>query len=115
MNPEPAWRCEFTAAGTSGATVRQAVNVTTPTRAMIWMRTSLRTLVSGLSPTERQAAYTWLDFGQWEAMATLHAGDPYTFRTTLHGMELAWTARRVLLLPLVPHIPQNENAPTGRS
>lgn len=108
----PAWWCEFTATGTSGTCVRQTRTATTPTHAVIWMRTSLRTLVSGLAPADRETAYDWLDFGQWEAVAKLRAGETYTLRTSMNGMALAWHARRVAVLRLVP---QNANAPTGRS
>ncbi|WP_433545721.1 hypothetical protein ACQPZG_11565 [Streptomyces sp. CA-294286] len=115
----PAWWCEFTATGTNGVGIRQAHSVSAPTHAVIWMRDSLRTLVSGLAPAERETAHGWLGFGQWEAVTRLRADETYTFRTSMNGTELTWTARRVTVLRTVPTpvvaAPPDANAPAGRS
>lgn len=81
-------------------------------------------ITSGLAPADRKTADNWLDFGQWEAVVRLRVGETYTFRTSMNGMALTWTARRVLALRLVPgsthrarpqHAKQPTNTPTGRS
>ncbi|GHH54435.1 hypothetical protein [Streptomyces candidus] len=114
----PAWWCEFTATGANGVGVRQARSVAAPTHAVIWMRDSLRTLVSTLARAEREAAHDWLGFGQWEAVTRLRADETYTFRASMHGAELIWTARRVTVLRMVPGpvtACQYASAPADRS
>ncbi|UGY94494.1 hypothetical protein [Streptomyces gobiensis] len=100
------WWCEFTArtpTADGGETIRsRAHEADTAVRALVWMRMSVRELVSGFDPEDNERAYRWLDHGQWEAAMRLKAGEAYTFVACLGPAGLEWTARPVLFLPLTP-------------
>ncbi|MFE3940874.1 hypothetical protein ACFXPV_03185 [Streptomyces sp. NPDC059118] len=110
-----AWRCEVTV---DGLLVR-AEPATTPTQALIWMRVSVRTLLSGFDAKDRDRTFRWLDHGQWEAVIRLRAGEPYVFTARAGGRVVDWSARPVPALPVaaVTAIPcrGNPRCGTGRT
>lgn len=106
----PGWWCERTVwpdpATEAGALVR-ARRCTRPTQTLIWLRLDLRTVLPLLDGEHGRQARRWLDWGQWEAVYRLKAGEPYAFAArTRAGARIAWTARPVLFLPRAePHRP----------
>jgi hypothetical protein len=89
------WRCEVTVAGS----VVQAEHATTATQALIWMRVSVRTLLSDFDAEDRERTFRWLDHGQWEAVIRLKAGEPYTYTARADASVIDWSARPVRTLP----------------
>ncbi|MCX4786732.1 hypothetical protein OG369_11190 [Streptomyces sp. NBC_01221] len=90
-----AWRCEVTVDGL----LVQAEQAATPTQALIGMRVSVRTLLSGFDTEDRERTYRWLDHGQWEAVIRLRAGEPYAYTARAAATVLDWSARPVRALP----------------
>ncbi|MEU6825566.1 hypothetical protein ABZ921_33555 [Streptomyces atriruber] len=84
-----------------GITRGQCRTADTAEQAMVWMRTSVRTLLSAFSPEEQARAYGWLDHGQWEAVARLKAAEPYAFGAAVGDTYVEWSARLVGFLPVV--------------
>jgi hypothetical protein len=95
--PGATWRCEFTA---DGLLVR-AEHAATPPQALIWMRVSVRTLVSAFDAADRDRTFHWLDHGQWEAVMRLRAGEPYAYTVRAGRRAVRWSARPVRVLPVV--------------
>lgn len=91
-----AWRCEFTV---DGLLVR-AEHAATPPQALIWMRVSVRTLLSAFDAEDRDRTFRWLDHGQWEAVIRLRAGESYTYTVRAGGRVVGWSARPVRVLPV---------------
>ncbi|MFF2409079.1 hypothetical protein [Streptomyces sp. NPDC058092] len=91
-----AWRCEVTV----GGLLVRAEHATTPTQALIWMRVSVRTLLSGFDAEDRARTYRWLDHGQWEAVIRLRAGEPYAYAVRAGTAVIDWSARPVRALPV---------------
>ncbi|MER5358963.1 hypothetical protein [Streptomyces sp. NPDC002785] len=89
------WRCEVAVAGG----VVQAEHADTPTQALIWMRVSVRTLLSGFDAEDRERTFRWLDHDQWEAVIRLKAGEPYTYTARAGASVVDWSARPVRTLP----------------
>ncbi|GGV77155.1 hypothetical protein GCM10015535_09820 [Streptomyces gelaticus] len=93
---QTAWRCEVTADGL----LARAEHATTPTQALIWMRVSVRTLLSAFDAEDRDRTFRWLDHGQWEAVIRLRAGEPYAYTVRAGGRVVDWSARPVRVLPV---------------
>ncbi|MER5845936.1 hypothetical protein ABT126_02250 [Streptomyces sp. NPDC002012] len=91
-----AWRCEVTV---DGLLVR-AEHAATPTQALIWMRVSVRTLLSGFDAEDSERTFRWLDHGQWEAVIRLRAGEPYAYTARAGAGVINWSARPVRALPV---------------
>ncbi|MFD4858313.1 hypothetical protein [Streptomyces atratus] len=70
-----AWRCEVTVDGL----LARAEHAATPTQALIRLRVSVRTLLSGFGAENRDRTFRWLDHCQWEAVIRLRAGEPYAY------------------------------------
>ena len=73
-----------------------------PESALVWMRSEVRTLVSGFDPGHAERAYWWLDAGQWEAIYRLRAGEHYVLDATMRGARVELSIRPVLPLPRAP-------------
>ncbi|MFJ1543808.1 hypothetical protein [Streptomyces sp. NPDC088246] len=106
-----AWRCEVTVDGLLVRTEHAA----TPTQALIWMRVSVRTLLSGFDAEDRERTFRWLDHGQWEAVIRLRAGEPYAYTARAGASVINWSARPVRALPVatVTAIPCRGNPRCG--
>ncbi len=72
------WRCEFPVHSGRGNGI-QARRADTAEQALVWMRLSVRALISALDPEDQDGAFRWLDHGQWMTIMRLKAGAPYTF------------------------------------
>lgn len=59
---QAAWWCEFTAHSPRGNGI-QARRADTAEQALVWMRLSVRALVSALDPEDQDHALHWLDHG----------------------------------------------------
>lgn len=93
------WWCEATARSGQRTRIR-TYRIARPERALIWMRTEVRTMLSGFSADDQERAGGWLDHGQWEAVYRLRAGETYTFSASVRTTRLTWSARPVLFLAL---------------
>jgi hypothetical protein len=69
-------------------------------QALRWIRVSLRTLLSALTPDETEAALYWLLFGQDDALLRLRSGAPFLFSVSHGSARIEWIVRRVVFLPL---------------
>lgn len=95
------WWCEFIAqrGGEAGEVTHTRTRVATSAeQAMLWMRMSVRELVSVFPPPDIERVYQWLTYGQWEAVTRLKTGEMHTFTVCVGGCCLEWSARSVLLL-----------------
>lgn len=101
----PGWWCEFAAYpaadGVTDGVRRRAKAADTPEQALVWMRLSVRVLLSAFHPEDTERAFRWLDHGQWEAVMRLRAGEPYVFVASSGDTRLEWSARPVLFLQLI--------------
>ncbi|MEU9317107.1 hypothetical protein [Streptomyces sp. NPDC048295] len=91
-----AWRCEFAVDGLLVRTEHAA----TPPQALIWMRVSVRTLISVFDAEDRDRTFRWLDHSQWEAVIRLRAGERYACTARAGGRVVDWSARPVRVLPV---------------
>lgn len=80
---------------------RRTYRAERPERALIWMRSEVRMLLSGFGAQEQDRACRWLDHGQWEAIHRLRAGESYAFSVSVGTTRFTWSARSVLFLPLI--------------
>lgn len=114
----PGWQCEFTVhtSGVDGGCARLgARGAGTPEQALVWMRLSVRELVSGFAPEDCERAYRWLEYGQWEAVYLLRSGEPYRFTARFETSVLEWSARPVVFVPLASScLRETPNRSAGR-
>lgn len=100
----PGWWCEFVAyttgdSGEGGARAQSSV-AGTPEQALVWMRLAVRVLLSAFDPEDTERALHWLNYGQWEAVMRLRAGEPYVFVASSGDTRVEWSTRPVLFLPM---------------
>ncbi|GAB2920262.1 hypothetical protein [Streptomyces mayteni] len=106
------WRCQIIA-GSHGQTARGwYFMASTPHSALVWLRVELRVLLHVFDAKGVQRALDWLELGQWEAIAHLRAGQQHIVEVRSDQVMVEWSARPVLLLPLVPRPPGLRTQPT---
>ncbi|MDH6699890.1 hypothetical protein P3T26_004351 [Streptomyces sp. MAA16] len=97
------WWCAFAvrpATDDSSASWSGSTAAGSPEQALVWIRRSMRVLVSAFEPADPARALAWLDHGQWEAAARLRGGEPYAFAATSGRTRIEWSVRPARFLPL---------------
>ncbi|NJP99353.1 hypothetical protein [Streptomyces zingiberis] len=87
-----------------------AFDATSAPQAVRWIAVALRTVASALEPLESAAAWNWLTEGRTTTTRALLDAEPCALSVHCNGIQITWTARPVLMLPLAHR--QDTNIPT---